>query len=379
MTECSSCGAELAPYETRCPICGKPTAHYHRQRRCLHCGAPAAQKAKTCMMCGKPVDSLPLDTSVFSGSWLGIGLGVLIIIAIVVGVTRYQNEVNQAAAAAQRSRLTPTLIPTRTPTLTATPGPTDTAIPTATLTPTFAPTPRAHVIEAGENPSSIAILYGVEAEEILALNGIDEVQTLQVGQVLLIPASAEEPVEPESSGPPPELITYLIQAGDTLLGIALDHGTTVESITTANPDTSLDIIFPGQEIIVPLATPTVTPTPTTPPTPTATPGPPYAAPDLLSPAQGQVVDEATLLFNWTATGLLTLDEFYVLQLTWANGARTEVWVKSSSWRITKSQRPANGHITWTVTIMRQTGTNSVGEPTGINVTGSAEQRIVEWR
>ncbi|MBI1876689.1 MAG: LysM peptidoglycan-binding domain-containing protein [Chloroflexi bacterium] len=377
MIECSACGAELTAHETRCPICGKPTAYYHRQRRCLNCGAPASEKAVTCMMCGQPVDSLPLKTSIFSGSWIGIGLGVLIIVAIVIGVTRYQgNLIANADAVAQAT--SPIATPIHLPADTPTPTVTDTPAPTATLSPTVTPTPYIHIVQAGENPSFIADQYGVAVEELMKLNNIDDVSSLQVGQELLIPsgASAAPSVESAEAGPP---ITYVVQPDDTLLGIAIDHETTIEAIYAANPDTSLDLIFPGQEIIVPLSPPTPTPTPTIPPTPTATPTPPYSTPDLLSPTANQVVNEPSLFFNWTATGLLAPDEFYVIQLTWANGVQTEVWLKNSSWRITTDQRPANGLITWTVTVMRQTGNKPDGFPTGIGLTTPAEPRTVEWR
>ncbi|RMF01743.1 MAG: hypothetical protein D6768_09950, partial [Chloroflexi bacterium] len=56
----------------------------------MHCGTPAAEQAKTCMMCHKPVDSLPLDRSIFSGSWIGIALGVLIVVGLVLGFNRYR-------------------------------------------------------------------------------------------------------------------------------------------------------------------------------------------------------------------------------------------------------------------------------------------------
>lgn len=377
MIECSACGAELTAHETHCPICGRPTAYYHRQRRCLNCGAPAAQKAVTCMMCGKPVDSLPLKTSIFSGSWVGIGLGVLIIVGMVVSVARYQgNFIANAENAAQTTRPTPS--PTLTPTITLTPTVTDTPQPSATPTPTLTPTPYIHVVESGDNPSAIADLYNVPVEELLKLNNIDDVSNLQVGQKLLIPSGARVSPTTESTEAGPQ-ITYMVQSGDTLLGIALDHGTTIEAISAANPDTSLDLIFPGQQIIVPLSPPTPTPTPTIPPTPTALPTPPYSTPSLLSPTTNQVVDDSTLFFNWTSTGLLAQDEFYVLQLTWANGAHTEAWLKNSSWRISKDQRPANGLITWTVSVMRQTGTNPDSSPSGINLTAPAEPRSVEWR
>jgi LysM repeat protein len=328
------------------------------------------------MMCGRPIDSLPLNSSIFSGSWIGVGLGVLIIVGLVYGVSRYQGYSNAQAQTAPT--VTPTSTITRTPTVTPTPTVTDTPIATATFTPTPTPTPLVHIIQAGENPSIIADIYGVNLEDLLRLNNITDVSTLQVGQVLLIPTNSKSSAE-NGADKPVDLVSYVIQAGDTLLAIALEYETSVEAIYAVNPDTSLELIFPGQEIKIPLATPTPTATPTTPPTPTATATPSYVAPILLSPTANQVVDDTMLLFNWVSTGLLAQDEFYVLQLTWANGVKTEAWVKNSSWRITKQERPANGFITWSVTIMRQTNTQPDGSPVGISLASPAKQRTVEWR
>ncbi len=371
MTECSSCGTELTAHETHCPVCGKPTAHYHRQRRCLHCGTPVAEKAQTCMMCGNPVDSLPLSTSIFSGSWLGIGLGVLIIVGIVVWVNSYQVPPDNTVRAGQGlpSTATPSPTITRTPTATGTP------LPTATVTPTPTPTPRTHIVERGESLFYIAGLYRVTVEDLVKLNNIDDVQLLSVGQTLLIPYITRSGAEDNQL--PPQIV-YVIESGDTLLAIAIEHGTSVDDIIAANPDINLDLIFPGQEIVVPLATPTPTSTPTATLTPTSTPGPPYPPPDLLKPIEGQVVTGSTLFFNWTSTGLLADNEFYVLQLTWADGSRSEYWTKTSSWRISKDQRHTSGPITWTVTIMHQTGTNPAGAPAGVSLTDLGQARTVEW-
>lgn len=334
------------------------------------------------MMCGKPIDSLPLNTSVFGGSWLSVGLGVLIIIGLVFGITRYQSNsraraeaIARAATPATRAVSTPITTPTPTPTVT------DTPMPTATFTVTPSPTPLVHIVQSGEYPELIADLYGVNLEEFLKFNNIDDVSSLQVGQVLLIPTNAQPPSEAKNTenSETAQLIKYTVESGDTLLGIALEYGTTIEAIQAANPDVNLDLIFPSQEIMVPLAPPTPTPTPTIPPTPTATPGPDYLAPNLLSPGAGEVIDSSTLLFNWTSTSLLAPDEFYVLNLTWANGQHTEAWVKNSSWRITTEQRVSGGPILWAVSIMRQTGAGPAGSPTGINLSPPGEQRTVEWR
>lgn len=372
MTECSACGAELSPHETRCPVCSKPTPHYHRQRYCLHCGALAAEKAKTCMMCGQPVDSLPLNKSIFGGSWVGIGIGVLIIVGLVTWVYSYQEPPESAAQVAQNPQATPTL----TPILTSTPTSTGTPLATATLTVTVTPTPYVHVIESGETLLYIANLYGVDLDAILALNGLSRDQTLRVGQKLLIPPQARS--VPEDDRMPPQIV-YVIESGDTLLDIALQHGTTIEGISAANPDVNLDLIFPGQEIVVPLATPTPTSTPTATLTPSPTPGPLHPSPQLLLPAEGQVVDASPVLFNWTATSLLAVDEYYVLQLTWPDGSHTEHWTKASSWQLSREERPTNGLVTWTVSIMRQTGLDENKQPLGTDLTTPGEQRTFEWR
>jgi len=251
-------------------------------------------------------------------------------------------------------------------------------MPTATFTPTPTPVPLTYTVKSGDYPSIIADLYNVTVKSLMKLNNLNDVSTLHVGQVLVIP-SASEMTEAAEAKPTAQTISYTVQSGDTLLGIALDHDSTVEDIRKANPDTGLDLIFPGQQILVPLAPPTPTPIPTIPPTPTATPGPAYPAPNLLSPVVGQVVDDPTLFFNWASTGLLASDEYYVLQLTWSNGKQTQAWGKNSSGRITKAQRPANGLITWTVSIMRQTGANADGSPTGFSLSRPGEQRTVEWR
>ncbi len=369
--ECSNCGTDLAAHQTHCPVCGKPTAHYHRQRRCLHCGTPAAAQAKTCLMCGQPVDSLPLHQSIFSGSWLGIILGVIIVVGLVFWLDDYQSgNGNQPVKIAQR----PTATFTRTPTVTQTPGPTATATATATFTPTPTATPRRHSVESGDTLIYLAQLYGTTVDALAALNSIVDTAGLRVGQELLIPPPRGQAAGDQRDDLPAQVV-YVIQGGDTLLDIALAHGTTVEAIASVNPDVNLDLIFPGQDLVVPLATPTTTPTPTATLTPTATPGPHYPPPALLSPADGLITNRTELLFNWTATGVLADDEFYVLRLEWANGVQNSYWTKSAGQRVSLTEKPVSGPLIWTVDIMRQTGTDATGAPMGETITPGRHRRL----
>ncbi len=59
--------------------------------------------------------------------------------------------------------------------------------PADTATPTITPTPIIHVVQGGETLLGIAIDYGVSLEALQAANGIEDPRFLQVGQRLLIP------------------------------------------------------------------------------------------------------------------------------------------------------------------------------------------------
>jgi len=369
--ECTNCGTELAAHQTHCPLCGKPTVYYRHQRRCLHCGTPAAAQAKTCLMCGQSIDSLPLSESVFSGSWTGIILGIIIVVGAVFGLNYLSTGPQSAAVAAAPS---PSPTPSRTPTITPTFGPTLTPTATATLTPTPTATPQRHVIESGDTLIYLAQLYNTTVDELVALNSIGDAAGLRVGEELLIPPAQGQAAGDQRDNYPAQIV-YVIQEGDTLLGIALDHGTTVEAIASVNPDVNLDLIFPGQEVVVPLATPTPTPSPTASLTPTATPRPRYPAPALLSPADGLITRRAELLFNWTATGILADDLYYVLRLEWANGEQTYYWTKSTGQRVNLSEKSAPGPVVWTVDVMRRTGTDADGAPVGDVVTPGHHRRL----
>ncbi|MBN1979560.1 MAG: LysM peptidoglycan-binding domain-containing protein [Anaerolineae bacterium] len=93
--------------------------------------------------------------------------------------------------------------PTPGPTSTATPLPGETlaigpagtapALPLAdTATPTVSPTPIVYVVQSGDTLLGIAMEYGVSVEAIQRANGIENPQFLRVGQELLIPTGEEE-------------------------------------------------------------------------------------------------------------------------------------------------------------------------------------------
>jgi LysM repeat protein len=94
----------------------------------------------------------------------------------------------------------PTPSPSPTATATATPVPSQTApqpspsvvataSPTAvpTASPTPAPTPHTYIVQQGDTLNAIAVRFGTTAQAIADANGISVSDTLDVGQVLVIP------------------------------------------------------------------------------------------------------------------------------------------------------------------------------------------------
>ena len=96
-----------------------------------------------------------------------------------------------------------------------------------------------HVVKSGESVYSIASQYGVAPGEIIAENGLSSPNQLSVGQALVITPAAR---------------TYTVQSGDTLYAIAQRFGITVNEILESNPEiTNPSMIYPGQEIIIPVS------------------------------------------------------------------------------------------------------------------------------
>lgn len=96
---------------------------------------------------------------------------------------------------------TATATATATPTPTDTPTPTNTppATPTATHTPTASPTPpyTTYVVQAGDTLSGIASRFGVTAQAIMDANGLTST-IINVGTTLIIP-SGGGPVPPPTN------------------------------------------------------------------------------------------------------------------------------------------------------------------------------------
>lgn len=176
----------------------------------------------------------------------------------------------------------PSFLASKTPTSTETSTPlpaTDTPTITLTFPPSDTPTPTgplSYTVELGDSLWTIAEEFGLDGITLLmAVNNIDDPDSIFVGQVLIIPGS--EDVLPTNTPLPENLlpgqkIEYRVQPNDTLESIAAQFNSTAEAIAEANEIEDPNDIGVGQIIIVPvnIATPTPTLSPG-PGTPSATP------------------------------------------------------------------------------------------------------------
>lgn len=64
--------------------------------------------------------------------------------------------------------------------------------PTPTFTPSPTPTPVIHVVQQGDTLFGISIEYGVSVDALVSVNGLDENAFLRIGQALVIPLDVEE-------------------------------------------------------------------------------------------------------------------------------------------------------------------------------------------
>jgi LysM repeat protein len=149
---------------------------------------------------------------------------------------------------------TPTTAPTSPPNPTTAPTAALTAAPTATPTtaPTAAPTAvptvapsgeTTHVVQPGENLFRISLHYGLDYQTVAAANGIINPDLISIGQTLTIPAAGTAPSTPTR--------THVVQSGENLFRIALKHGVTVEAIAVANNISNVNLIHPGQRLVIP--------------------------------------------------------------------------------------------------------------------------------
>ncbi len=356
---CPTCGSRLAPDATRCVVCGTDLTHNGGE------SGPAVPSSRV------PEITLSLPVAMLALA-VFVGLGAVMVFFALRSTGRVVEP-------------TPTSSPTPTSTATLTPTP---MTPTPTATPLPSPTPLTYVVTTGDTCIGIAARYSVSVQSIVLLNNLD-CNSLVVGSSLLIPHPTPTNTPPPTATLSPaeateaacEKVTYKVQDGDTLSGIAAYYGVPMEAIRSYNglpSDTVYTGLTPGSPLGGRPPTPGPTPTPTLPP--------PYPAPHPLLPADGAPFDAQvdTITLQWATVGTLRENEAYAItveDVTAGTARKVVAYVNDTKFIVPDSLRPADGKVhlyRWYVVTVRQTGTDSEGQPVWEAAGAASPPRGFTW-
>lgn len=98
-----------------------------------------------------------------------------------------------------------------------------------------------YIVHSGDTLSGIANRYGMSVQALASLNGISNPNYIYVGQRLIV--SGTTPINNTGT-------TYTVQAGDTLSGIASRYGVDWHSLASANGISYPYIIYVGQHLTI---------------------------------------------------------------------------------------------------------------------------------
>ncbi|MDX9864158.1 MAG: LysM peptidoglycan-binding domain-containing protein [Anaerolineaceae bacterium] len=368
---CPTCGTRLSENATRCLVCGQT---FDKDETTA---APAATKKQKPEPAVREARMPELTLS------LPVAIGLVIIMlaigaAIVFGVLRGTGRVTEPTE-------TPTVTLTPTLTLTPTEAPTSTPMPSPTPLP-----PLEYTVSEGDYCSTIAAIFNVSIQSIVLANNLPaDCGTLYVGQVLLVPQPT-----PTASPLPTSTLSgidatreacekyeYVVSANDTLSGIAGSFNVSMAAIKEWNGLVG-DVVYQGQPLTIPLCQRNPTPGPT----PTATLPPPYQAPNLLLPADGEAFTAVnnTITLQWASVGTLRDGEAYGVTMedvTDGTGRKQTSYVTDTKFIVPSAFRPAGNTphiIRWWVVPVRQAGTTREGEPRWENYGDPSEERVFSW-
>ncbi|MFC1465506.1 MAG: LysM peptidoglycan-binding domain-containing protein [Candidatus Brachytrichaceae bacterium NZ_4S206] len=107
--------------------------------------------------------------------------------------------------------------------------------------------PREYVVQPGDTLLGIALAFNVSMASLQALNDLDNPSMIRAGQKLKIPAERSQPGESAL------WTLYVVQPGDTLSAIAARFQLKVSDLTRANQIGEDAIIRVGQRLVIPVS------------------------------------------------------------------------------------------------------------------------------
>lgn len=344
---------------------------------------------------------------------IGLAFGPMIFDSL-PSFTRPGSDAPIDAPTARPTLALPTVTPAP-PTMT----PSITPQPTPTVTMTSTREPCIQTMGAGEGLYAAAARCGHLSFDVLDLiveiNGLTDVNSVQEGQVLEIPWPTETPdpnAVPTAAGEsenaegtselgdtevgqvsafdenfdplfvptatlPPGVMFHTVQAGETIIVVAVTYGANVEILSQLNPEVTFSqcdfgLDFGGPRCNVALAegqrlrVPAPTPTPTIPPTasgsetPTPTATTTFNAPISQSPSDRALfLRDQLVTLRWSPSGTLSAEQAYFIRvedqtegIVYTAQTRNTSFIIPAEWQGGDGQRH---EYMWTVSLIEQGG------------------------
>ena len=123
-----------------------------------------------------------------------------------------------------------------------------------------------YVVQWGDTMFRIAVRFNTTVQAIAQANNIANPNLIFAGQTLIIPTGGTVPPTAPPSTPGGTVI-YTVQPGDYLAKIARQFNTTVSAILSVNNIANPNLIFPGQQLVIPTGGTTPPPATSVPATP----------------------------------------------------------------------------------------------------------------
>ncbi len=372
-----------APESQRlCPKCGATISS--RAKTCVYCNADLVAIAKAeeaqakAIAREKRVEAAQRPTRI-----IVLALTAIIIVsfvAIIVQSTR-QSAIAALTPTVTRTPTRSIVLPTATPRATATPTGTPTPIPPIEYVVKNGDTPgRIALLYDLTVPELMA--YNGKAEDDVIVVG----ETLKIPLPTPQPTATATVAPGTSTPAPADEVTYTVVAGDTLSGIAEKFDVPMSRIQERNSIQNIQSLHVGDQLVIPIApTPTFTPGPGASSATAASPTPQVQYPPvtLLTPLDREIFigNSSPILLQWLSSGILQPNESYQVIVERPGAQTISVRTRATSYHLLPDQYPADGDpnrsFKWRVMIVRQTGTG--GDPATIyRAVSPVSQSSFEW-
>lgn len=127
------------------------------------------------------------------------------------------------------------------------------------------------VVQSGDTLWDIALEHGTTVDALAALNGLADPSFIQIGQRIVLRPPSEPTAAAPAPAAAPEPLLHVVQPDQTLWAISLQYGTTVPALVELNQIADPSLIRIGQVLAIPQAAAAAVPAASSSATPAAAP------------------------------------------------------------------------------------------------------------